>query len=117
MIAAWYKAPASGCCAGRLCEFDNSGHKPGAPSDDWPCLCCEGIMHETDTCGEFMDNILNEGTVLLYGYLPNAAAAVFKDALAKMIWRNNHPVSVKDVWRSLQETVICHKCFEDYIKI
>jgi hypothetical protein len=75
-------------------------------------------MHETDSCGEFIDDILNQGTVILYGYLPNAAAVTFKNTLMRMIQRGNHSsVSAKDVWETLRESIICHKCFEDYIQI
>jgi hypothetical protein len=75
-------------------------------------------MHETDSCGEFIDDILNQGTVILYGYLSNAAAGAFKNSLMRMIQRGNHSsVAAKDVWETLRESIICHKCFEDYIQI
>jgi hypothetical protein len=75
-------------------------------------------MHETDSCGEFIDDILNNGTVILYGYLPNAAAAAFKNSLTRMIQCGDHSsVSAKVVWETLRESIICHKCFEDYIQI
>jgi hypothetical protein len=66
-------------------------------------------MHETDSFGELIDDILNQGTVILYGYLSNAAAGAFKNSLMRMIQRGNRSsVAAKDVWETLRESIICH---------
>jgi hypothetical protein len=53
-----------------------------------------------------------------YEYLSPHGIGVFEDAVSRLNGGNRRaPVPASLVWRELQNELICHKCFDDYISL
>lgn len=109
-----------GCCAGDCCEYPNSTPPLTLkPSDDFLCLCCGGKMHGDRTCGEYISSIMEMQSRFLWCYLPNKFLQKFSDALNELVGENHNgePVQSERVFEKIEDEIICHKCYSDYIKV
>jgi hypothetical protein len=118
-ISQHYKAPPDGCCAGKLCEYSQAPPPHIEPSEHFTCLCCGGQMHSDRYCGETVATILGGKSAWLWEYLPEPAIKVFQGALTAEVGdeRPEEPVPSERIWRKLEDELVCHSCFADYIDV
>jgi hypothetical protein len=76
-------------------------------------------MHSDKYCGETIDTILKGENALLWEYLPQRAIQLFQDALTAEVGSEppEEPVPAERIWRKLEDEIICHSCFQDYITV
>jgi hypothetical protein len=77
-------------------------------------------MHADRYCGEFINTILNKNYPLLWDYLPpSRALQAFHNALVEVVGDQSpsDPVPSDRIWRKLEDEIICHSCYQDYIKV
>ena len=71
------------------------------------------------SCAETIHNVMEGGhSRLQYEYLSPHGIALFEDAVSRLNGGNRRAaVPAARVWHELQNELICHKCFDDYISL
>jgi hypothetical protein len=73
-------------------------------------------MHSDKYCGETVGTILKG---LLWEYLPERAIQLFQKALTAEVGNEppEEPIPAEHIWEKLEDEIICHSCFQDYIAV
>jgi hypothetical protein len=76
-------------------------------------------MHSDRYCGETVATILGGEGAWLWEYLPERAIKVFQDTLTAEVGdeRPEEAVPSERIWRKLEDELVCHSCFADYIDV
>jgi hypothetical protein len=115
-----YICPPKGCAAGELCKYVKSkSGRQRAPTGRYACFNCKGKVHQEYSCAETIHNVMEGGhSRLQYEYLSPHGIALFEDAVSRLNGGNRRAaVPAARVWHELQNELICHKCFDDYISL
>jgi hypothetical protein len=78
-------------------------------------------MHSDKYCGETVGTILKGDNALLWEYLPEPERAIqlFQEALTAEVGDEppEEPIPAERIWEKLEDEIICHSCFQDYIAV
>jgi hypothetical protein len=76
-------------------------------------------MHSDQYCGETIGTILKGDNALLWEYLPQRAIQLFQQALTAEVGSEppEEPIPADRIWAKLEDEIICHSCFKDYIAV